>query len=229
MTLRITGISSMATRQVLAELAGTWRLRCGVEVAFESMGGVDAARRVRLGEAFDVVALAADAIDSLIATGCVVAGSKTDFVRSEVAIAVRAGAPRPDIAAEDALRRAVLSARTIGYSTGPSGVALAALFDRWGITDAVRERLVQAPSGVPVGQLVASGEVELGFQQKSELIHLDGITVLGTMPPGLEIVTTFSAGLCAASAQPEAARAFLASLQSPATADAKRRHGMEPA
>lgn len=229
MTVRITGISSMATRQVLADLADAWRLRSGVEVAFESMGGVDAAKRVQLGEAFDVVALANDALDKLIATGRVVAGSKADLARSEVAVAVRAGAPRPDIASEDALRRAVLSARTIGYSTGPSGVALAALFDRWGIADAVRERLVQAPSGVPVGQLLASGEVELGFQQKSELIDEHGIAVLGTMPRGLEIVTTFSAGLCAASPQPEAARAFLAYLQSPATADAKRRHGMAPA
>ena len=228
MTASITGISSMATRQVLADLADAYRLHCGVVVAFESVGGVDAARRVQAGEPFDVVALAADAIDKLIAAGRVIAGSKTDLVRSEVAIAARAGAPRPDIASGDALRRAVLSARSLGYSTGPSGVALAKLFERWGIADAVRDRLVQAPPGVPVGQLVASGEVELGFQQLSELIHLDGIVVLGTMPRGLEIVTTFSAGLCAASAQPEAVRALLAFLPSPDTADAKRRHGMEP-
>lgn len=228
-TIRITGISSMATRQVLADLADTWRLRSGVEVAFEATGGVDAAKRVQSGEAFDVVALAADAIDKLIAAGCVIAGSKTDLVRSEVAIAVRAGAPRPDIASEDALRRAVLSARMIGYSTGPSGAALSRLFERWGVAVAIRERLVQAAPGVPVGRLLASGEVELGFQQHSELMHEEGIAVLGTMPPGLEIVTTFSAGVCAASTQPEAARAFLDYMRSPATADAKRRHGMEPA
>jgi len=229
MTVRISGISSMATRQALADLADAYRLRCGVVVTFESVGGVDAAKRVQAGESFDVVALAADAIDQLIATGRVIAESKTELVRSDVAIAVRAGAPRPDIASEDALRRAVLAARTLGYSTGPSGVALAKLFERWGIADAVRERLVQAPPGVPVGQLVANGEVELGFQQKSELIHQDGIAVLGTMPRGIEIVTIFAAGLCAASTQQEAARAWLAFLRSPDTADAKRRHGMEPA
>jgi molybdate transport system substrate-binding protein len=146
-----------------------------------------------------------------------------------VAIAVRAGAPGPDIGSEAALKRAVLAARTLGCSTGPSGIALAQLFERWGIADTVRERLVQAPPGIPVGQLVASGEVELGFQQLSELMHLDGIAVLGPMPPGLEIVTTFTAGLCATSTRPRAARALLDFLRSPATAEAKRRQGMAPA
>ncbi len=225
----ITGISSMATRQVLAELAGAYWQRSDVEVAFESVGGVDAAKRVRAGEPFDVVVLAADAIDDLVAAARVLAGSRTDLVRSGVAIAVRAGAPRPDVGSEEALRRAVLAARTLGCSTGPSGAALTKLFDRWGITGTIRDRTVLAPPGVPVGQLVASGEVELGFQQLSELMHLNGIDVLGPMPPGVEIVTTFAAGLCTASTQPEAVRALLAFMRSPATADAKRRHGMEPA
>ena len=225
----ITGISSMATRQVLAELAGAYWQRSDVEVAFESVGGVDAAMRVQAGEPFDVVVLAADAIEKLVASGRVVAGSKTDLVRSGVAVAVRKGSARPDIGSEEALRRAVLSARTLGHSTGPSGVALAKLFERWGITGTIRDRIVLAPPGVPVGQLVANGEVELGFQQRSELMHLDGIDVLGPMPPGIEIVTTFSAGLCAASTQPEAVRALLAFMRSPATVDAKRRHGMDPA
>ena len=229
MTTPIAGISSMATRQMLAELASAYRQRTQVVVAFESVGGVDAAMRVQAGEPFDVVVLAADAIEKLVASGRVVAGSKTDLVRSGVAVAVRSGAPRPDIGSEDALRHAVQSARTLGCSTGPSGVALAKLFDRWGIASTVRDRIVQAPAGVPVGQLVANGEVELGFQQLSELMHLDGIDVLGPMPPGIEIVTTFSAGLCAASTQPEAVRALLAFMRSPATVDAKRRHGMDPA
>jgi molybdate transport system substrate-binding protein len=228
-TPNITGISSMATRQVLAELAGAYLQRSGVAVAFESVGGVDAAKRVQAGEPFDVVVLAADAIDKLVAAGRVVAGSRTDLVRSGVAIAVREGSARPDIGSEEALRSAVLSARTLGYSTGPSGVALTKLFERWGIADTVRDRIVQAPPGVPVGRLVAGGEVELGFQQLSELMHLPGIDVLGPMPPGSEIATTFSAGLCATAVQPEAVRALLAFMRSPAAVDAKRRHGMEPA
>jgi molybdate transport system substrate-binding protein len=229
MTTTITGISSMATRQVLAELAGAYRERSGVVVTFESVGGVDAAKRVQAGERFDVVVLASDAIDKLIGSGHVVADSKTDLVRSPVAIAVRQGSPRPDIGSEDALRRTVLSVRSLGYSTGPSGTALMKLFDRWGIADAVRERTVQAPAGVPVGKLVADGRVELGFQQFSELMHLPGIDVVGPMPPGLEIVTTFSAGRCATSTQTEAVAALLDFMRSAAAADAKRRHGMEPA
>lgn len=225
----IRGISSMATRRILAELAGAYRRRSGVAVEFESVGGVDAARRVRSGEPFDVTVLAADAIDGLVASGHVLAGSRVDLVRSGVAIAVRADAARPDVATADALRRAVLAARTVGYSTGPSGAALLALLDRWGIAEAVRDRLVQAPAGVPVGTLVARGEVELGFQQSSELQHLPGIALLGPMPPGAEIVTIFSGGVCAASTRPAAARALLDFMRSPAAAEAARRHGMDPA
>ncbi len=229
MSTRISGVSSMATRQVLAELAGMYRQQSGIEVAIESVGGVDAAKRVQAGEPFDVVVLAADAIDQLITSGRVVAGSRTDLVRSAVAVAVRADASRPDIASEEALRRAVLSARRLGYSTGPSGTALLKLFERWGITDRVRSRIVQAPPGVPVGKLVADGEVELGFQQFSEMMNQPGISLLGTMPSGCEIVTTFSGGLCANSAQPVAVRGLLAFMHSPAADDAKRRHGMDPA
>lgn len=219
----------MATRLVLAELAALWRAKGGGEVDFESVGGVDAARRIGAGEAFDVVVLAADAIDKLIAAGSVAAGSRSDLVRSPVAIAVRAGCKAPDVSTEDALRRTLLGARNIGYSTGPSGSALLKLFAHWGIAEQLSDRVVQAPPGVPVGQLVADGAVELGFQQLSEMLSQPDIAIIGAMPPGCEIVTTFSGGICAASPQPEAARALLAWLQSPATADAKRRQGMEPA
>ena len=219
----------MATRALLAELAQAWHAQTGGTVAFESVGGVDAVRRVAAGEAFDLVVLAADAIAKLAAAGHVVPGSEVALVQSGVAIAVREGAPRPDIGSEAALRRAVLAARSVGYSTGPSGTALLALFERWGIAEALRERLVQAPAGVPVGGLVARGEVELGFQQLSELMHLPGITLLGGMPPEVAIVTAFSAGLCATAAHPDAARALIAFMNSPATAAAKRRHGMAPA
>jgi molybdate transport system substrate-binding protein len=223
------GISSMATRQVLNELAEAYHQRTGQPVVVESVGGVDAARRIAAGEAFDFVVLAADAIDKLVAGGQAVAGTRVDLVDSGVSIAVKAGAPRPDLSSEEALRRAVLAAPTVGYSTGPSGVALLKLFDRWGITPQLQGRLVQAPPGVPVGSLVARGEVALGFQQLSELIHLEGITVVGPMPAAVRIDTTFSGALCRVSARGDAVRAMLAFMASPEAAAAKRRNGMEPA
>lgn len=219
----------MATRQLLSELTAAYRARSGRAVAIESVGGVDAARRVQAGEPFDLVILASDAIDRLIASGHVKAGSRVDLVRSPVAVAVRAGAPQPDVGSEDALRRAVLAAPSVGYSTGPSGSHLARLFERWGVADEVRARTVTPPPGVAVGRLVAGGEVALGFQQLSELMHLDGIAVVGTLPTGADFVTTFSAGLCAASARADEVRALLDFLASPDAEAAKRRHGMAPA
>ena len=229
MTTALRGISSMATRQVLAELASAYRERSGVAVEIESVGGVDAAKRVAAGEAFDVVFLAADAIDKLAAGGHVAAGSRVDLVRSGVAVAVKQGAPRPDLSTEDGVRQAVLAAPTIGYSTGPSGTALLQLFERWGIAEQVRPRTVQAPAGVPVGSLVAKGEVALGFQQRSELMNLPGIDVLGGLPAPIAINTIFSGAVCAASQRAAEVRALLAFMASPQTAPAKRRHGMDPA
>lgn len=221
----------MATRQVLADLVAAFAQRTGATAAIESVGGVDAARRVMAGEAFDVVILASDAIDKLLAAGRVVAGSKVDLVHSGVAVAVRAGAVRPDIGSEAAVRAAVRSARSVSYSTGPSGVALAKLFERWGLADELQGRLVTPPPGVPVGSLVASGEVELGFQQYSELINLGGIDVLGPLPPEIQITTTFSAGVCATASpeQAEAVREMLAFMASADADEAKRRQGMDPA
>ncbi len=222
-------ISSMATRQVLTDLLAQYEAASGQSVALEAVGGVDAAKRVRAGEAFDAVVLAANVIDELAREGHVVAGSRADLVRSGVSIAVRSGAPRPAITTPDDVKRAVLGARSLSYSTGPSGVHLARLFEGWGIADPIRSRIVQAPPGVPVGSLVARGEVELGFQQLSELMHVAGIDVLGPLPDAIQIVTTFSAGLVTTSTQGDAVRRLFNFLRSPEADAAKRRQGMEPA
>jgi molybdate transport system substrate-binding protein len=229
MTLTLTGISSMATRQVLAELCAAYAERAGVTVAIESVGGVDAARRVQAGESFDVVVLASDAIDRLVVSGHVVAGSRVDLVRSPVAVAVPAGAARPDLSSEAAVRAAVRAAHRIGFSTGPSGTHLTRLFERWKLSAELQGRIVQAPPGMPVGRLVACGECDLGFQQLSELMHEAGLQVVGVLPAGIEFITTFSAGLCSTSTQADAVRAWLAFATSDEADAAKRRHGMEPA
>jgi molybdate transport system substrate-binding protein len=127
------------------------------------------------------------------------------------------------------LRRAIEAAPTIGYSTGPSGVALVKLFERWGIWDALQPRIVQAPPGVPVGTLVARGEVALGFQQLSELMHLEGITVVGTLPEAVAITTVFSAATCTASSQGETITKFFAFMASAQTVSVKQKHGMQAA
>ena len=225
----IKGISSMATRQLLAALVADYKKQADIAIQIESVGGVDAAKRVQAGEAFDVVILASDAIDKLIAAGHMDPASKVNLVDSGVAVAVKAGSTLPDISSETAVKAAVLAAKTISYSTGPSGVALARLFERWGIAEQIAPRIVQAPPGVPVGSLVAKGEVELGFQQLSELIGLDGITVVGPLPSDIQITTTFSAGVCTASTQADAVKNLLAFMASSQTADAKRYQGMTPA
>jgi molybdate transport system substrate-binding protein len=229
--MTIKGISSMATRQLLADLVADYKKIASADIAIQSVGGVDAAKRVQAGEAFDVVILASDAIDKLIAAGHVDPTSKVDLVNSGVAVAVRAGSTAPDISSEAAVKAAVLAAvsrgKTISYSTGPSGVALAKLFEHWGIEPQIASRIVKAPPGVPVGSLVAKGEVELGFQQLSELIHLDGISIVGPLPPEIQITTTFSAGVCTVSTQADAVKSMLAYMASPAASAAKLRQGME--
>ena len=227
----IRGISSMATRAVLGELAAAYTQASGCGVVIESVGGVDVARRVQAGEAFDVVMLASDAIDRLIASGALQAGSRVDLVHSPVALAVPAGAARPDIGTADAVKQAVLAAATLGYSTGPSGNFLLRLLEGWGIAEAMQSRLVQAPPGVPVGALLARGEVALGFQQLSELLDVPGVAVLGTLPPAIEFITTFSAALPTALPADRAAAvaAWLTFMNTPNAAETKARHGMAPA
>ena len=219
----------MATRALAAELVAQFAGSTPGVVQVESVGGVDAARRVAGGEAFDGVVLAAPAIDTLMAAGHLLPGSRIDLVKSAVAAAVRTGSPLPAIHSEEVLRQAVLAARSVGYSTGPSGVQLIALFERWGVRALLGDRLVQAPAGVPVASLVARGEVELGFQQLSELMGVPGITLLPPLPDSVQIVTTFSAGIARTSGRADEVRALLALWASPAAEATKRRCGMEPA
>ncbi|RYF04364.1 MAG: ABC transporter substrate-binding protein [Oxalobacteraceae bacterium] len=218
-------ISSMATRQWLAALCERWTRDGGGAVELESVGGVDAANRIAAGEDFDVAVLAADALDRLAAAGHV--GPLTGLAVSQVAIAAPAGLA-PPVATVAELRRTLGACRAIGYSTGPSGKALLALLARWDLLDALRERLVQAPPGVPVGELLARGTVDLGFQQHSELIHCQGVALLGLMPPGAAISTLFAGALCHVGKQAPKAVALIAYLASPSCADVIRSDGMVP-
>jgi molybdate transport system substrate-binding protein len=230
-TLMLSGISSMATKTLLADLTQLYRAQTGVRVQIEAVGGVNAAKRVQAGEAFDMVLLASDAIERLIASGHLQTGSRVDWVRSPVAVAVQAGAARPELNHEADVKAAVLASPSLSYSSGPSGVYLEQLFERWGISDVVQARIVVPPPGIPVGALVASGQAALGFQQWSELIALPGIDVLGTLPEDVAFITTFSSGIPGAiandPARVAAVQLFFKFLASADVQAVKRKQGMD--
>ena len=229
MAADIVGISSMATRQILAERSGVYQQKTGRSVAIESVGGVDAARRIRAGETFDVVVLADDAMKKLEDDGFLKSGSRAGFADSAIAVAVGSGARRPDLSDEAATKAAVLSAQSVGYSTGPSGTHVLKLLEKWGADQSKSVRIVQAPPGVPVGTLLARGDAELGFQQLSEFLDVPGIDIVAALPPEIQSLTRFSCGVCALASNEAGARDFISYLTS-AEADASiRRHGMEPA
>lgn len=223
-------ISSMATRAVLAELAAACEAATGVALAVESVGGVDAAKRVassaESGESFDLVFLASDALDKLlVGAQAPFVSQRVDLMRSAIAVAVPEGSANLDISSGDAVRNAVIAAPSIGYSTGPSGTYLQGLFARWGLSETVAAKLVKPPPGTPVAKLIASGDVALGFQQVSELAGVPGVRVLGELPPDVAYITTFSGAVATSSQRAGEAAKALAFLASPAAAPVKTRHG----
>lgn len=228
MGAEIVGISSMATRHVLTELSRAFQQKTGQSVAIESVGGVDAARRIRAGEKYDIVVLADDAVRQLEADGCVKPGSRAGFADSAIAVAVKSGAKRPGLGDEESLKAAILAAQSICYSTGPSGTHVIRLLEKWGIDQLMSGRIVQAPPGVPVGTLVARGEAELGFQQLSEFLDVPGIDIAGPLPQEIQSLTRFSCGVCALATNEAGARDFIGYLTSPEADASIRRHGMEP-
>lgn len=219
-------MSSMATRQILADLIALYGQRFGVPVELRAMGGVEAAKLVRHSEPADLVLLAAGAMAGLERDGHVEAGSVHPFARSAIAVAVKAGTSKPDLASGDTVRAAMLAARSVGYSTGPSGDYLKSLWDKWGIAATVAPRSRMAPPSVPVAALIAKGECDLGFQQLSELIGQPGVEVVGPLPADIQQITTFSVGIAKTTTDRAAAERLAAFLTSADAAPAKTGHGM---
>ncbi len=224
----LTGLSSMATRRLLSDLAEEIGRRQGIGLRFESAGGVEIAERIRAGARADLVVLAADALEGLADEGLVVPGSVRPLFLSSVVAAVPGGNGRP-LQTEDQLRALMLESGRVAYSTGPSGTALLALVQRWGLADEMASRWVQAPPGVPVGSLLADGAADLGFQQLSELADVTGITVLGPLPGDAAVRSTFSGGVLSSSGQPEAAEGALDALGGAELAPLVRAAGMDAA
>ena len=222
--IKLKGISSMATKALLGDLVQAYQALSGIELDIESVGGVVAADRVKANEPFDLVMLASGALDKLIAQDLV--KGKVVLAYSDVAVAVPEQSADYAIGTEEALRETLLAVDTIGYSTGPSGDGLLKLFERWGLSEVLQKKLIQAPAGRSVGTLVADGTVQIGFQQYSELFTVAGIKVLGLMPKGCEIITTFCAGVGSVSAEEAASKQFLEYLETANLADIKRQNGM---
>ena len=184
--------------------------------------------RIQRGEPIDVVIMVGYALSDLIKEGKVIADSRVDLARSSIGVAVRAGTAKPDISSVDALRRALLAAKSIAYSDSASGVYVSTeLFKRLGIANQVADKSRMIPAE-PVGAVVARGEAEIGFQQMSELKPIAGIDLVGPLPPELQKITIFSAGIVVGAREPDAARALIAFLASPTAAAAIRESGMEP-
>jgi len=220
-------MSSLAIKEAYLELVPAFQKRTGSKVDTEWVGGVDLMKRVKAGETADLVIASQKALGELKSLAKVQA--VVDLARSGVAVAVRKGAKRPDIGSGEAVKRALRAAKSIAYSSGPSGVYLAELFQKWGIAEELKAKITQTPPGTAVGPLVARGEAEIGFQQMSELLPTAGIDIVGPLPPDIQIVTTFSGGVHVAAKEGDAARAWLAFITSPQSAAVLRKHGMEPA
>jgi len=219
-------MASAAFKEAYLELVPEFERATGHKVVTLWVPSVQMMSRLKRGETVDLVILSAASLDELIKAGII--GNRYDLAKSGVGVAVRAGAPKPDISSGEALKRAVLAAKAIVYSTGPSGIYLAGLFQRMGIADRIKSKVRQV-QGEPAGAVVARGEAEIGFQQVSELLPVPGVDLVGPLPADVQRITVFSAGLHVAAKAPDAARALVKFLTAPAAAPVIRKKGMEPA
>ncbi len=218
-------LSSLAIAAAYKELVPQFEKARGCKAETQWMGMVDIRKRMMAGESADLVIGSAGLIDELIQAGKLRAGSRVDLVRSGVGVAVREGAQKPDISSVEALTRALHAAKSIVYSSGPSGVYLAGLFERLGIAAELKDRMLQAPPGALVAEMVARGEKEIAFQQIPELMQVSGIDIVGPLPADIQTITTFSGGIPASAGAPEQAQALMDFLTSPASRAAVRKHG----
>ena len=221
-------LSTQATEEAYRELVPQFEKASGHKVTTIFTGTLDVQKRIAAGETYDLIIMAGPAIDDFIKAGKIVAGSRVDIARSGVGVGVRAGAPKPDISTTEAFEKALLAAKSIGYSTGPSGVYVTGLFQRLGIADQIKGKLKQTPTGIFVGTLVASGEAEIGVQQVSEMSHFPGVDYVGPLPKDIQEITVFSSGTQVGSKQTDAANAWIKFLTAPAAAPAFKARGLEP-
>ena len=221
-------LSTQATEQAYRELVPQFEKATGHKVSTVFTGTLDANKRLAAGETYDLLIMSGPSIDEHIKADKVVSDSRVDLAKSGVGVGVRAGAPKPDISTTEALKKTLLAAKSIGYSTGPSGIYVLGLFQRMGISDEIRGRLRQTPTGVFVGTIIANGEAEIGFQQVSELSNFPGVDYVGPLPAGIQQMTVFASGILVGAKESDAAKALVKFITTPAAGEAFKKRGMEP-
>ena len=221
-------ISTQATEPAYQELVAQFEKSTGHKVTTIFSGTLNVQKRLADGEAYDLIIMGSDALEDQIKRGKAVAGSRVNFAKSGVGVAVRKGAAKPDIRSVEAFKKSLLSAKSLGYSTGPSGLHMLSVFEKLGISNEIKGKLKQTPSGVFVGTLITSGQTEIGFQQIPELIHFDGIDYVGPLPGNLQNITMFATAIQTGAKQADAAKALVQFITAPSAASVIRKHGLEP-
>ena len=228
--MEIKVLSSIATREAYLELVPPFERASGHKVTTTWSGTTAIMKTMAAGtEQYDLVVISSTEMEELIKQGKVVAGSRADLAKSGIGIAVRAGAKRPDVGTPEALKKALIAAKTVGYTSGPSGVYMAGLIERMGIAAEVKAKFRSVPSGGTIGTIVASGDCEIGFQQVSELVHIPGVDYIGPLPAEVQRVTVFSIGLQTGAPNPGPAKALAAFLTAPGAVAVMQKHGLEAA
>jgi molybdate transport system substrate-binding protein len=222
-------LATAAVQEIYNELGPQFENASGHKLVTTWAGTVDVVKKIGAGESFDLVLVAANSLDELAKMGRFGPGSITGIAKSGIGVAVPAGAKKPDLSSGDALKRTLLSAKSIAYSTGPSGVYMAGLIQKMGIADELKPRIKIVPPGSLVGEVVARGEADIGFQQTQEFLSVKGIQFVGPLPPDVQVMTLFSGGIPVNAKEIDGARALVKFMTAPAATPVIKKTGMEPA
>jgi molybdate transport system substrate-binding protein len=221
-------LASTAIKDAYLELLPQFEKVTGHKVTAAWSSTPDIQKRIAAGEAAELVILGNSGTEELLKQGKLAPNSRANFAKSGIGVAVRAGAPKPDISSADAVKKSVLAAKSVAYSAGASGIYLVSMFEKLGISDEVKSKTAMVRPGEPVGEVVARGDAEIGFQQVSELIAVKGIEYLGPLPAELQNITVFSGGIHIATKEADAAAALLKFLTAPPATPTLKKRGLEP-
>lgn len=208
-------IAANALKDGCTELVAAFEKSSGHKVVTVWSGTANATKRVSEGEVFDLVIIGSENIDQLTKAGKLVAGSRADFAETGVAVAVRTGLPKPDVSTADGVKAAVLAAKSVAYSAGPSGAYVGELLKKMGIAEQVASKVKQPSSGAEVAAMLSRGEMDFGFAQASEFLNVSGLVYLGPLPASIQNYTIYAVGLHGTAASPDAAKMLVKHLKAP--------------